>query len=297
MLGFAGYLAELIAIPRPLAVLVTLAFIGWLVQRGVRESVGTAALITVVEIGILLVLIIAGVPTLTEVDVWTSAFGLGGAIPVEGIVTAAVLAFFAFIGFEDIVNMTEETVDPTRIIGPAIFGTLAITSVLYLLLTLVAVGAPDPDAVAQSAAPLATLWTQLTGQSSTWLATVALIAVINGVIVQIIMASRLLYGMAQEKMMPAPLAQVGRRRTPYVTIWLVVGIVGVLALAFPIETLARATTTITLLVFASVNLALVVLGTREGSGPLRRRRWIGILGLVLTSALALREILVLVGLL
>ena len=109
------------------------------------------------------------------------------------------------------------------------------------------------------------------------------------------MASRLLYGMAREDMMPKPLARVGARRTPFVAIWLVMGLIAALALAFPIATLARATTTVTLLVFASVNLSLVVLGTRKGAGPLYRRRWIGVLGVVLTGGLALRELLVFFG--
>lgn len=139
------------------------------------------------------------------------------------------------------------------------------------------------------------MWNQLTGLSSTWLSSLALVAVINGVIVQVIMASRLLYGMAREEMMPALLARVGTRRTPFVAIWLVTGLVAALALTFPIATLARATTTVTLRVFASVNLSHVVLGTREGSGPIHRRRWFGVLGFVLTFGLALREILVFLG--
>ena len=106
------------------------------------------------------------------------------------------------------------------------------------------------------------------------------------------MASRLLYGMAREEMMPALLARVGTRSTPFVAIWLVIGLIAALALAFPIAALARATATVTLLVFAGVNLSLVVLGTRAGAGPMHRRRWIGILGLVLTGGLALRELLV-----
>lgn len=295
MLGFAGYLAELIAVPQSVAVLVTLFLIGALVQLGVKESVGTAALITIVEIGLLVILIVVGAPTLATAQVWVSAFGTSEPLPLAGILTASALAFFAFIGFEDIVNMTEETVDPAKVMAPAIFGTLLITTALYLLLAMVVVGAPDPAAVAVSSAPLSTLWAQLTGQSSTWLSTLALVAVVNGVIVQIIMASRLLYGMAREKMIPEQLARLGRRSTPYLAIWIVVGLVAILALAFPITSLARMTTTITLLVFASVNLSLVLLGTREKDGPLARRRWIGFLGLVLTSALAVRELLVLSG--
>jgi len=292
ILGFTGYVAELMEIPQFVTVFVVLAGIGLLVQWGVKESVGAAALITIVEIGVLLALIVVGSPVLVSGEMWAAAFGTGGALPVSGVVTAAVLAFFAFIGFEDIVNMAEETVNPEQVMGRAILGTLAVTTALYLSVALIAVGAPDAGALARSPAPLATLWAQLTGLSSTWLSTLALIAVLNGVIVQIIMASRLLYGMAREEMMPALLARVGTRSTPFVAIWLVIGLIAALALAFPIAALARATATVTLLVFAGVNLSLVVLGTRAGAGPMHRRRWIGILGLVLTGGLALRELLV-----
>lgn len=297
ILGFTGYVAELIAIPQYVTVLVAITSIALLVQRGVKESVGVAAAITVVEIGILLALVGVGMPELVSSEPWALAFGAGSTLPVSGIVTAAVLAFFAFIGFEDLVNMAEETVNPERVMGKAILGTLVITTTLYVLLALIAVGAPDPDALASSAAPLAEMWTQLTGLSSTWLSAMALVAVINGVIVQVIMASRLLFGMAREDMMPALLAHVGARRTPFVAIWLVAMLVAALALVFPIATLARATTTLTLLVFASVNLSLVVLGTREGEGLMHSRRWIGVLGVVLTCGLALREFLVFFGVL
>ena len=295
IVGFTGYVLELASIPAFVTIFLALATIGLLTQRGVKESVGAAAAITVIEVGILLALIVAGSTELLSIDLWVTAFGTSSALPVAAVLTAAVLAFFAFIGFEDIVNMAEETVNPERVMGKAILWTLAITTTLYVLLALIAVGAPDTGALADSAAPLATLWTQLTGLSSSWLSTLALVAVINGVIVQVIMASRLLYGMAREKMLPAPLARVGSRRTPYVAIWVVVGLIAGLALAFPIASLARATTTVTLLVFASVNLSLVVLGTREGTGPIYRRRWIGVLGFVLTGGLALRELLVFLG--
>lgn len=291
MIGFTGYLSELLAVPRPVSVLVTLGLIGLLAQHGVRESVGAAALLTLIEIGILLVIIAAGLPVLATAETWISAFGTGEPLPAASVMTAVVLAFFAFIGFEDIVNMAEETVDPQRVMTPAIIGTLVVTTALYLLLALVAVGTTDPNALAASAAPLATLWGQLTGASSKWLSTLALVAVINGVIVQIIMASRLLYGMAREEMLPAALGRVGARRTPVVAIWLVTATVAVLALSFPMQTLARATTTLTLIVFAAVNLSLVVLGTRAGEGRLHRHRWVGVLGAVLCCSLAAREIL------
>jgi APA family basic amino acid/polyamine antiporter len=289
-LGFTGYLVQLVDLPRGPVVLVTLVFVGALVARGVRESVGMAALMTLIEIGVLAALIAAGAPLLASGDVWAAAFGTAGPFDASAIIAAAVLAFFAFIGFEDIVNMAEETVDPDRVVAQAILGTLAVTTLLYVAVALIAAGLPDSADVARSEAPLAALWTRLTGTSGAWLSALALVSVLNGVIVQTIMASRLVYGMARERMLPAVLGHVGARRTPVLATWLVVGLIAVLALAFPIAVLARVTTTITLVVFTCVNVALVVLGIRPAHAQLRRWRWVGVSGAVLTAGLAAYEI-------
>ncbi len=289
-LGFTGYLQQLVELPRAAVIVVTLALVGALVARGVSESVGTAALLTLVELGVLAALIAAGVPVLAAGDVWIAAFGAGAPLDSGAIIAAAVLAFFAFIGFEDIVNMAEETVEPDRVVAQAILWTLGITTLFYVAVALIAVGAPGAEGASHDRAPLADLWTRLTGTSGAWLSTLALVSVLNGVIVQLVMASRLLYGMARERMLPAALAHVGARQTPYVAVWLVAGLIVVLALAFPIAALARTTTTITLLVFACVNVALVVLGGRADHARLRPWRWVGGLGAILTAGLAAHEI-------
>lgn len=289
-LGFAGYLLQLVELPRPAVIVAALAFTGWLVARGVRESVGVAAAMTAIEVGVLGVLIAAGAPVLAAADVWVAAFGFAGPLDPAAIVAAAVLAFFAFIGFEDIVNLAEETVEPDRVVARAILYTLGIATLLYMLVALVAAGAPPAVGSTAGDAPLAALWTRLTGTSGAWLSALALVAVLNGVIVQVIMASRLLYGMARERMLPAFLARVGKRQTPATAVWIVVGSIVVLALAFPIATLARLTTTVTLLVFTSVNVALVVLAGRPAHEALRPWRPVGVAGAALTGGLAGYEV-------
>lgn len=289
-LGFSGYLLQLVELPRPAVIVAALACTGWLVARGVRESVGAAAAMTAIEVGVLVVLVAAGAPVLADADVWVAAFGFAGPLDTGAIAAAAVLAFFAFIGFEDIVNMAEETVEPDRVVARAILWTLGITTLLYMLVALVAAGAPPAAGSAAGDAPLAALWTRLTGMSGAWLATLALVAVLNGVIVQVIMASRLLYGMARERMLPAFFARVGERQTPTTAVWIVVGLIVVLALAFPLATLARLTTTVTLVVFASVNVALVALAGRPAHAALRPWRPVGIVGAALTGGLAGYEI-------
>lgn len=291
-LGFAGYLLLLVELPRAAVVVVTLVLVGWLVARGVRESVGAAAAMTAIELGVLAALIGAGAPILADPAVWTASFGFSGPLDPQAILAAAVLAFFAFIGFEDIVNMAEETVEPDRAVARAILYTLGVTTLLYILVALVAAGAPPASGAGTDDAPLAALWTRLTGMSGAWLAALALVSVLNGVIVQAIMASRLLYGMARERMLPGFLAHVGARHTPVVAVWIVAGSIAALALVFPIATLARMTTTVTLVVFTAVNLALVVLAARPGHEKLRPWRKVGVVGALLTGGLAAYEIAV-----
>jgi len=291
-LGFTGYLLQLVDLSRPVVVVVTLAFVGWLVARGVRESVGAAAVMTAIEVGVLCILIAAGAPVLADAGVWIAAFGFAGPLDPAAIIAAAVLAFFAFIGFEDIVNMAEETVEPDRVVARAILWTLGVTTLLYMLVALVAAGAPPAAGSTAGDAPLAALWTRLTGASGAWLASLALVSVLNGVIVQVIMASRLLYGMARERMLPAFLARVSARQTPATAVWLVAGAIAVLALSFPIATLARLTTTVTLVVFTAVNVALVVLAGRPAHEALRPWRPVGLAGAALTGGLAGYEIVI-----
>ena len=110
----------------------------------------------------------------------------------------AFLAFYAFIGFEDMVNVAEEVKEPRRILPLAILITIGISTLLYLLVALVAVLALPPAELAQSRAPLALLYERATGSAPTLISLISMFAVVNGALIQIIMASRVLYGMSRE---------------------------------------------------------------------------------------------------
>ena len=122
--------------------------------------------------------------------------------------------------------------------------------------------------LAASSAPLTLVFRKVTGASPTIITVVAVIASINGIIAQMLMASRVMYGLARRGLLPAPLALVNvRTRTPLVATALTVAAVLGLALAFPIEALAETTTRCTLAVFALVNVALLALKLRREPGP------------------------------
>lgn len=299
-LAFAGYVRDLVTVPEALMALLLIVVLAGIAARGVRESIALAAVITVLEVGTLIVVAAFGVPTLANAGdelvanlaVWQDGPG------VSTVLAGSVVAFFAFVGFEDLANMAEETVDARRTGPRAIIITLVITIVVYVTIALVAVAAPNRDELVDSSAPMATLFESLTGRDGRVISAIAVVAMINGVLAQIIMASRVLYGMANEGLVPSGFGVVNeRRKTPIRATGAVAAAIAILAVAFPLVGLARATSVVTLVVFALVDTSLVVLAvrTRRTDPGLARWAWAGVVGAIAASFLAGRELLDLLG--
>ena len=284
--GFAGYFDQLLPSPDWLVVTLVILVLGAVAAWGIGESITVAAIFTVVEVGGLLLVIWGGREALgqipSRIDELMPGFSTAAWLGIAG---GVVLAFYAFIGFEDIVNLAEETHEPKRILPLAILWTLVLTALLYVGLALVAVLSVPPGELASSSAPLADLFRRTTGASPTVITLIGMVAVVNGALIQIIMASRILYGLARMGWLPARLGQVHPRlRTPLAATGIVV--VGVLLFAhfLPIETLAQITSVITLLVFALVNGALIRIkigGGRQAEAPaFRVHLWVPAAGLL-----------------
>ncbi len=291
-IAFAGYVDSLVEVPQALISAVIVVLLGFVARFGVRESVTFAAVITAIEVGTLIVVVAFGLPLLddlgTAADSLTPSFTGAEMAPV---LSGAVVAFFAFIGFEDIENMAEETVEPRRTAPRAILLTLGITMVIYVLLAVIAVLAPGREAITDSDAPLATMFEEISGLSPEPVAAIAAIAMVNGILVQILMASRVLYGMAGEGLIPAALGAVHpKRRTPARATVLVVVVIIVLATLFPLVRLAQTTSLVTLVVFALVNLALYRLGSGGQHIELKRWRGLGLIGALLSTGLAVWQV-------
>lgn len=291
-IGFAGYVAEIVAVPTWLAILLLLAVLGGVAAWGIRETFLAAGIITLIEVAGLLLVVwaardaLGGLPQRLDDFAWQP----GAA---QGIVGGATLAFFAFLGFEDMVNVAEEVVDVRRTLPRAIFWTLGLTTLLYAAVSLAAILAVPPDVLADSEAPLAEVWRQTTGRAATPLAVIGILAMVNGALVQIVMASRILYGLARQGALPESLGVVHpRTRTPVRAVGLVTLLVAVLALALPIAALAEITALLALVVFATVNAALWRIHRREGDEtPLYRAPpWVPIGGLLASSALVALEL-------
>ena len=283
--GSVGYIRQFVDAPAfvliPLVVVAMTFIAGW----GVRESVSFAAVMTVIEIGGLLLLIgggFLGSGALVEATSTAPQSDIPSGSIAFGIMSAGVIAFFAFVGFEDLVNMAEETHDPVRTLPRAIFWTLAISTGLYLMVTLVAVLNVPVGELATSEAPLSLVFERTTGVSPVLISAIAIIATLNGVIVQIIMASRVIYGLAKQDNLPRVLAGVHPlTRTPLLATALVGTAVLILASAVPLRGLAEATSQVTLTIFALVNLALWRIKRRGDAAPERAfivYTWVPVVG-------------------
>jgi APA family basic amino acid/polyamine antiporter len=291
-IAFAGYASLLIPLPSWVIVVALLVAVAGIAVVGVRESIGFAALITILEVGTLAVVAAFGLPLLADPGAWERFL----VIPVDrgGLdvtIAAAAVAFFAFIGFEDIVNMAEETEKPEKKIGAAIGITLAVTTLLYVLIAAIAASVPDRAAITGSTAPIADLFHEVSGLPAAPISAIAAIAMINGVLVQVVMASRVFYGMAREGLMPAWLGAVHpRRRTPVRATLVVCLAIAAVALVAPMLGLAQATGYVTLVVFTLVNLSLFRIAGRADWPGNRGQRWWGLLGAILSVGLLLYEI-------
>lgn len=293
--GGAGYISVFLDLPRPWILVGLVVAMGIVAGLATRQAVMVAGVMTIVEIGGLLLILGSGawqrgdivtrmpemLPALSDAAAWT---GLAG---------ASLVAVFAFIGFEHLVNVAEEMKSPRRTLPRALFVTLGVTATLYLLVVWVSVIAVPPERLAASPAPLAMVFRELTGLPLSTMSAIAIVAALNGIVVHMIMISRVLYGMADRGHLPRWLARVSpRTATPLVATALGVGAILVLALAVPLAGLADFTARLTLVIFAIVNLALIRLKLKGDPTPpdiFVCPMWVAVAGLLSSIALLLLD--------
>lgn len=284
--GGVGYLETFTTIAPNLLVigigLLLLAVALW----GVTESLTVAAVFTVVEVVGLLVVVRAGLAGPTSID-WADA-DPGALLPsadlwdlLPGLGFATVLAFFAFIGFEDMVNMVEEVKRPERTMPVAILASLVITCLLYGAVTVATVRSVPIEQLAESDRPLALVYETATGGDAGFLSAIAVLAAINGVLAQMVMAARVLFGLGRRHRLLAPFHQAHPRLGTPVAATALIGVSVILAaLTLELGALAEATSTFLLIVFTIVNLSLLTLKRRGPSPAFEAPMWVPALGLI-----------------
>ena len=293
MHGFSGYLAVFVDWPGTWVIIVLTVLMVMITIWGIRQSVMIATLMTIAEIAGLLIILWVARDGFSQLPLHTAELLPGWDTGIwAGILLGAFVAFYAFIGFEDIVNVAEEAQSPARDLPRAIIIALLVTTVFYILIALVSIMSISPQQLAASEAPLALLYQQMTGQSPTVITVISLASILNGALIQIIMASRILYGLSRRGWLPRRLGFVhGVTRTPVIAILVVGGGVLIFALVLPLLSLAKLTSFITLTVFTLINLALWRIKQSGNDGvrfsvPL----WVPVCGFIASGAFLLVQI-------
>jgi APA family basic amino acid/polyamine antiporter len=289
--AFGGdYLSAFVSLPVAATGIAFIIAISLINLRGIRESMRFNFVLTTIEVAGLLLVIVIGAAALGD--------GLGdpgralefrdGSSVMVALLGGAGLAFFALLGFEDSVNLAEETRRPRVDFPWALFGGLIVAGVIYLLVTVIASMVVPTGTLASSDGPL------LEVTSAGPLAVpdrvfslIALFALANGALINLIMASRLLYGMAGEGIIPKALGRVHpSRHTPWVAIAVTAGATVVLLLTGEIGELADTTVLLLLIVFASVNVSVLVLRKETVAQPhFRSPTVMPVIGMLVSVAL------------
>jgi len=262
--GFGGaYLGAFVDVPVVVTALGLLALIAAVNLRGIEMSVKLNVVFTLVEIGGLVLIVIVAALALAHDDAEPGrALEFRSGTSVLGAALAgSALAFYALIGFEDSVNVAEETRDASRSYPRVLFAGLALAGTLYLLVTVGASMVVPTDDLARSSGALLEVVRQGPLHIPEKLfSAIGLLALSNGALINMIMASRLLYGMAQEGVMPGAFAQIlPGRRTPWFAIAFTSAIGAALVATGDLGSLADTTVALLVMVFAIVNVCVLVL--------------------------------------
>jgi amino acid transporter len=269
--AFAANFAQVFDFGRGALTVTGIAFVFMLVValinfRGVGESVKLNVVLTLVELSGLLIVIMIGF--------WAIGMGKGdvsraftfesapGSSFIWPVIAATTLAFFAMVGFEDSVNMAEETQEPTRIFPKILLAGLLITGTIYVLVSISAITLVPPKELGQGETPL--LKVVQSGAPNFPIAIfgfITMFAVANSALINMLMASRLVYGMSREHVLPPLFGKVHpTRHTPYVSIAFTT-LLAILLITFvgEIPALGGTTALLLLCVFTVVNVAVLVL--------------------------------------
>ena len=258
-MGFSRYFTALFNTPIiPVAILL-LGICGIVLIAGVKETASLTILFTIIEIVGLIIIIYIGIPSIGETNYLEMAHGI------KGVIEAGVLIFFGYLGFEGITRLAEETKNPEKNIPKAIFISLLVTTIIYILVGISAISVVPWDDLANANAPLALVAERIFGdQSFILLSGIALFSTFNTALVMLLSGSRPVYGMAKEQALPLIFKKVSKKLyTPWPAILVIILSSMIVVFIEDLKTIANLTNFTIFLIFILVNASLIYLRYRN----------------------------------
>lgn len=267
VVSFAGYFGTFVQLPDAVVISALILLMTILVLIGIKETVRTAVIFTVIEI-FGLILIVGSTALLA--DNFGSNFARAVSNIPQGlfdnfglVVSGSFLAFYAFIGFEDMVGMAEEVKNPKKNYPFAIIYAISIATILYMMVAITSLSVLQPSELASSKAPLATVFNVGTGFSPIIISVIGLVAITNGLIAHFVTGSRMLYGLSNQGWLSSTLRQTNKSSVPFMGVLVMAALTLGCALTLSLATLAELTSLCLLSVFTVVNASLIVLRRKK----------------------------------
>jgi len=255
-LGFAGYFKSFFDLPTLLIAVLLILFLSILNFCGIEESSRFNILFTLVEVSGLFLIVVLGVffGNITTTNYLETP-------STTGVFSCAALTLFAYLGFEDVVHISEEIENPTKNVPKALFLSLMVSTVLYALVSVSVVSLVNWRDLGASEAPLTLVISKVLGkEASTALTLIALFATANTVLILLLVSSRIMYGMADDKSLPKALTKIhSKTGTPVLTIIAVMILSILFTFLGDIKIVANVTNFVTFVVFSSVNISCIML--------------------------------------
>ncbi len=260
-LGFGGYFSQIFRIPPVIAAAFLIIILGFVNYKGIKLSVRFNLVSTLIEVAGLLIVIAIG-----SMFIGTSGQDFFDVkCGATGIISATALIFFAYIGFEELVNLSEETKNAKKAIPRALVISLAISTLLYILVSVSAIAVVGSSALAASSAPLSTVVATVIPQGTLMMSVIALFATANTALAMMIAGSRMIYGLSRSRALPRRFVKIGKSNTPYAAVFAVM----LLSLAFlflgGIKTIASLADAGIFIVYIFINFALIWLRYKKPS--------------------------------
>ena len=261
-MSFASYLNLILSFPSWMLALGLLIACGMIAIAGITESSWVNIAFTCIEIGGLALIIVGGVQS--------PAFGDAlAATPDGGVIAGSAILFFVYLGFEEIANLAGEAKDATRDLPRAIFISLGVTTTLYVLVSLASVALVSPERMAGSESSMAVVARAISPLTERVLGAIALFATANTTLIAVIATSRILFAMSRDGQLPTMFSRVlPRRKSPWLATIVVCILAALLVPLGRVATTASVSSLASLLAFAVVNIAVIILRRRQ---PERKR--------------------------